>query len=130
MKAVCKRPSGSGSEGLLLCAALRVAAGPSLLPGTAGREERLGALAEVCGAFFSRGGTDAFFAAVRAGGLVRAAGKNKVAALGLTAVDHTGHLSLSKGYQNGCPINLPCLRGRAKNDILAIRQNFGSRDER
>ena len=76
-----------GSEGLLLCAS----------PGAAGGGQCLGALAEVCGAFVARGGTDALFTAVRAGGLMDAAIKQKVAAFGLTAVDHTVHRPLSIG---------------------------------
>ena len=67
------------------------------LPGTEGAVQRFGALAEVGGALCTRGGADSFFAAVRAGGRVSAAMEQKVAAFGLTTVDHAVHLSLFTG---------------------------------
>ena len=63
------------------------------LSGATGGGVRFSALAEVRSAFCARSGTNPLLAAIRTGGLMDAAVKKKVAVLGLTAVDHAGHLS-------------------------------------
>lgn len=60
--------------------------------GTALCGEQRGALAEKCGAFLAGRRADALMAAVGAGGLLFTAAEQIVAAFGLAAIDHAGHL--------------------------------------
>ena len=69
------------AEGLLRCHSARAAVLGS----------KYGLPAEIVGAFCRRGRTELRFTAVRAGALLHAAGKNVVAAFGLTGVNHAGH---------------------------------------